>query len=94
MEIITEELIKKDQQILEKKLAGLSRRTHDKLAKDEYNILTKVKELFDKKLWVKDYDWEEKDVAILNTHLFLTSKPVIYLINMSAKDYMVRYLHL
>lgn len=89
MEIICEELIKKDLQMLEKKTAGLARRSHDKNAKDELSVLNKVKELFAKKLWVKDYDWEEKEVMILNTHLFLTSKPVIYLINMSAEDYIV-----
>jgi len=89
LEIISDELIKKDLQLLDKKIAGLARRVHDKTAKAEHEILLKVKELLGKKQWVKDYDWQEKDVMILNTHLFMTAKPVIYLINVSAEDYIV-----
>ena len=31
--------------------------------------------------------WDNKDIEILNEHLFITSKPIIYLINLSEKDY-------
>ena len=90
MEIICEELMKKDQQLLEKKLAMAARKGHDKTAKLEHEVLTKVKEMFTKKKWVKDHDWNEQEVMILNTHLFLTAKPVIYLINVSAKEFIVK----
>ena len=32
-------------------------------------------------------EWSTMDIEVLNKHLLLTSKPVIYLINMSEKDY-------
>ena len=32
-------------------------------------------------------DWNDKEVDVLNKHLFNTSKPMIYLLNMSEEDY-------
>lgn len=31
--------------------------------------------------------WNNNEIEILNEHLFITSKPIIYLINLSEKDY-------
>jgi obg-like ATPase 1 len=42
--------------------------------------------LKDKK-FVKDYDWNSKEVEVLNNHLFLTSKPVVYLVNIGDAQY-------
>jgi obg-like ATPase 1 len=36
---------------------------------------------------VKDGEWTARDIEILNRHLFITAKPVIYLANLSAEDY-------
>lgn len=41
----------------------------------------------DQKKWVKHNDWNEKEIEVLNKHLFLTSKPVVYLLNMSEKEF-------
>ena len=32
-------------------------------------------------------DWNERDIEVLNKHLFNTSKPMIYLLNMPEEDY-------
>lgn len=31
--------------------------------------------------------WNEKEVEVLNHHLLLTAKPIVYLINLSDADY-------
>ena len=36
---------------------------------------------------VRKCTWSNKEIEALNKHLLLTSKPVIYLINMGEKDY-------
>ena len=36
---------------------------------------------------VRFNDWNERDIDVLNKHLFNTSKPMVYLLNMSEEDY-------
>lgn len=38
--------------------------------------------------FVKDGQWSGKDVEYLNKHLFLTSKPVVYLANIGGSQYL------
>jgi obg-like ATPase 1 len=37
---------------------------------------------------VRYLDWSQREVEFLNKYLLLTSKPMIYLINLNKKDYM------
>jgi hypothetical protein len=46
-------------------------------------VLVKVDGLFKALKCVKDGEWTAKDIDFLNTHSFLTAKPVVYLINIS-----------
>jgi len=90
LEVISEELIKKDQQWLFKRLETVEKdisRFNSKQAKEEKETLDKVKDMLGKGQWVKDGTWSAKDIEILNEHLFLTAKPVIYLVNLSEKDF-------
>ena len=32
-------------------------------------------------------DWDGKDIIELNRHLFITTKPMLYLVNLSVKDF-------
>ena len=32
-------------------------------------------------------DWNEREIEVLNKHLFNTSKPMVYLLNMAEEDY-------
>ena len=36
---------------------------------------------------VRFNDWNEKEIEVLNKHLLNTSKPMVYLLNMSEEDY-------
>ena len=49
--------------------------------------MTKVEEMLNKGVMVKDGEWSAKDVDFLNKHLFLTSKPVVYLVNIGRDEY-------
>lgn len=91
LEIIYEELRLKDEETLMKNIDKVERvvaRGGDKKMKPEYDTLAKVKTvLVDEKKQIRFSDWTSNDIEILNKYLFLTSKPGIYLINLSEKDY-------
>jgi len=90
IEIINEELRLKDLEYLEVHLEKLGRFVlrGEKKDKPEYDVLCKVKTiLHDKKSPVRFGEWSTNDIEVLNKHLFLTAKPMIYLINLSESDY-------
>ena len=37
---------------------------------------------------IRNIEWKRDEIEVLNKYLFLSSKPMIYLINMSKKDYL------
>ncbi|EFX64850.1 hypothetical protein DAPPUDRAFT_219469 [Daphnia pulex] len=89
IEIINEELRLKDEESLNaaiKKTESLMR--SDKKLKAEYDILCKIKtHLVDQAKHIRYGDWNVQEIDVLNKHLFITSKPVIYLVNMAEADY-------
>lgn len=89
--IINNELRLKDLEYIEKAFKEVETkflRANDKAFKTDYETLTKViKMLKEDKIWVKQADWMEKEIEVLNKHLLITSKPVVYLLNMSENDY-------
>ncbi|XP_034943807.1 obg-like ATPase 1 [Chelonus insularis] len=91
LEIISEELRLKDVEMLNahlEKLEKLVVRGNDKKLKPEYDTLLKVKTvLVEEKNQIRFADWSAADIDVLNKYLFLTAKPVIYLVNLSEKDY-------
>lgn len=90
METISNELIAKDLQWIENKEEGMRKlieRANDKKAVAEKEMLDKFKEVLENKRWIKDEKWNMKEVEFLNTCLFLTAKPVIYLVNIGDKEY-------
>ncbi|XP_055370897.1 obg-like ATPase 1 isoform X2 [Condylostylus longicornis] len=91
LDIITEELRLKDEEKLKQNLEKLEKmyvRGGDKKLKPEYDSMMKIKQLIiDEKKPLRFADWNAHDVEVLNKHLFLTSKPVIYLVNLSEKDF-------
>ncbi|KAL3114621.1 hypothetical protein niasHT_014428 [Heterodera trifolii] len=36
--------------------------------------------------FVRQHEWNEKEIEVLNKHLFLTAKPIVYLVNLSEQD--------
>lgn len=91
LHIIRDELIKKDLQYLEGAIDKLEKvvvRGGDKSRKLEYDTLMKVNKLLSEENQpVRLASWNEKEVEALNHHLLLTAKPIVYLINLSEKDY-------
>jgi obg-like ATPase 1 len=90
MEIINGELIAKDLQHVERVLADINtriKRKKEKKDEEELVIITKVDEMLKAGQFVKDGLWNPKEVECLNTHLFLTSKPVVYLVNIGDVQY-------
>ncbi|XP_065345158.1 obg-like ATPase 1 [Cloeon dipterum] len=89
--VISEELRLKDEEVMLQTLDKFEKtvlRGGDKKMKPEYDILCKVKQLLvDEKKHIRFGEWNANDIEVLNKYLFLTSKPVIYLINLSEKDY-------
>ncbi|KAM9804864.1 obg-like ATPase 1 [Neosynchiropus ocellatus] len=95
MEIIHEELRLKDEEMIFPiidKLEKTAIRGGDKKLKPEYDVMCKIKSwVVDEKKHVRYYhDWNDKEIDVLNKYLFLTSKPMIYLVNLSEKDYIRR----
>ncbi|XP_065888785.1 obg-like ATPase 1 [Dysidea avara] len=91
LETIHEELRKKDEQYVANQISSLEKvvvRGGDKTRKLEYETIVKVQHcLVDSKKDVRFEEWSTAEIDVLNKHLFLTSKPVIYLVNLSEKDY-------
>lgn len=91
LETIGEELRLKDEEQLMQNIDKLDRvvnRGNDKKLKPEYDTLQKIKSvLVDEKKHIRFGDWSAADIEILNKYLFLTSKPALYLVNLSEKDY-------
>jgi obg-like ATPase 1 len=90
LDIIGTELRLKDLNYLEgaiDKAEKLGVRAGDKAKKAEYDCLVKVKELLESGKQVRHGTWNEKEVDILNKHLFLSAKPVVYLVNLTELDY-------
>ncbi|WAR10823.1 OLA1-like protein [Mya arenaria] len=77
LQIIHDELRLKDLEAVNKQLEPLERT----------ECLKKVHECLNSGKWVRNLHFDAKEIDILNQHLFITAKPVIYLVNMSEKDY-------
>ncbi|TRY96400.1 hypothetical protein DNTS_010075 [Danionella cerebrum] len=85
IEIIHEELRLKDEEMIGPILDKLEKtavRGGDKKLKPEYDIMCKIKSwVIEEKKHVRFYhEWNDKEIDVLNKYLFLTSKPMIYLI--------------
>jgi len=93
--IIAEELRLKDIEYLDKQLAGMEKtvvRGGDKAREFEYKTLLRISDHIkgtedSPGRWIRYGEWNGKELEAINPHLFITAKPVIYLINLSEKDY-------
>jgi obg-like ATPase 1 len=94
LQIISDELRYKDierlKQIVDEQESKLKRAGSKapKEQKFEFDTLSKVLLfLTEVQKPVRCGDWTGKEVEILNSHLLLTSKPIIYLVNMTEEGY-------
>merc|ERR1712112_334466 len=91
LDIINEELRLKDVEYFNKIWEEVERkyvRGGEKKLKSEYEILQKIKKvLVDDEKHIRFSEWNAADIEVLNKHLFITAKPMIYLANLSEKDF-------
>lgn len=91
IEIIHEELRLKDEEYLHARVSALEKtvvRGGDKKGKPEFDDLVRITSLVaDEKKQARFCEWTSHEIETLNKHLLLTSKPMIYLVNMSEKDF-------
>nr|KYP62487.1 Obg-like ATPase 1 [Cajanus cajan] len=90
LEVITEELRLKDVEFIERKIEDIEKsmkRSNDKQLKIELECCQRVKALLEEGKDVRLGDWKAADIEILNNFQLLTAKPVVYLVNMTEKDY-------
>merc|ERR1719323_811978 len=90
LDIINEELRLKDEEQFMKYFEDLEKKYQrgEKKLKQEYDGMCKIKAiLVDEKRHIRFGDWTANDVELLNKHLFITAKPMLYLVNLSEKDY-------
>lgn len=90
MEIINTELVLKDIEFVNNRMEDIEKsikRTSNKEAKEEKELLLKVLELLGQNKWVRHGEWSNQEIAILNTHRLITSKQVVYLVNLSPEDF-------
>jgi len=96
MEIIKEELRLKDQEWVEKHLDNLKKTGRalnstslaDKAKKEEIAVVEKIlKVMKEDRRDVRKADWNNKEIDVVNGLQLLTAKPVIYLVNLSEKDF-------
>ncbi|KAF7730195.1 Obg-like ATPase [Apophysomyces ossiformis] len=97
MEIIHEELRLKDEEFLTKQVTELGNAVRrlghggnaaDKAKKEEFAVLSKVYDWVKEGKEVRHGVWTNKEIEVINALHLITAKPVIYLANVSEKDYL------
>jgi len=89
LEIISDELRAKDIEGLKKNIEQLERYgvRQDKTKKVELDLLVRVLEHLEKNEDIRNLEWKNTEIEIINTLRLFAVKPRIYLANMSKDDY-------
>jgi len=92
VETIEEELRLKDVETVTKALEALEKevaraRKDDRTKRDELDTVKKIMTTLNQKVPIRFETWGVKEIDIVNDLMLLTAKPVIYLINMSERDF-------
>ncbi|RDL41403.1 GTP-binding protein YchF [Venustampulla echinocandica] len=91
---IQSELCKKDLDILQKQIVAEEAIVRKAGGKFKMNPLfpsttAKIKEMLEKDMPVRDGAWTSAEIELINERLqLITTKPVIYLVNLTMKDYL------
>lgn len=90
LEIISSEFRYKDIAQLEKTIVGLEKivdRGMDKSKIVDLEFARKAMEVLKAGTDIRYHKWSIKEIDWLNTQLFLSAKPVVFLVNVAAKDF-------
>lgn len=92
LDIIHHELRKKDIALVSGKIEGMRRNVErgigGKEAKEEFQGLEKALKWLEEGKDIRTGEWTGAEIETLNKYQLLTAKPVIYLVNLSEKDYL------
>ncbi len=91
MEIISKELLLKDAQRIKERLdkvGKLAGRSSNPQHAQQVVTFKKAAALIDSNKDIREGDWDAADVEVLNELGLLTAKPIVYLLNASAEDYL------
>mmetsp|Transcript_19493 Transcript_19493/g.19517 ORF Transcript_19493/g.19517 Transcript_19493/m.19517 type:complete len:317 (-) Transcript_19493:29-979(-) len=91
LDIIRNELCLKDLERCNQKIEDVEKqlkRARTKELTDEMEILIKIRDMLNNHQMLKDGDWHSKEIEVLNSCLFLTAKPMVFLVNLSTNDYL------
>ncbi|GAQ86894.1 GTP-binding protein [Klebsormidium nitens] len=90
LDIITNELRLKDIEFVERRLEELQKvlkRSNEKVLKQELETQEKLLDWLKDGKDVRSGEWKALDVEFINTMQLLSAKPVVYLVNLTEKDY-------
>ncbi|KAL2758983.1 hypothetical protein ACRALDRAFT_1062064 [Sodiomyces alcalophilus JCM 7366] len=97
LDIISEELRLKDIEFVEKALEGQKKKTRAggnslemKKAKQEEATIEKILQWLKDGKDVRKGTWDPKEIEVINPLFLLTAKPVVYLVNLSERDFVRR----
>ena len=95
LEIISKELIAKDLALVTKHYEDTKKivdqgRDKSKERLQELKTLTAAKECLEAGTDIREYGWGNEDIDNLNKLQLLTAKPIVYLVNISKKDFFRR----
>lgn len=91
LDIIQHELCVKDIERANNRIEELEKilkRSKDKDLIDELALMKKCVEQLTNDQSIRITEWTNKEVETLNRILFLTAKPVVYMVNLSSADYL------
>lgn len=89
IEIINVELILADLEVIENRIARIGKKaimSKDKEGLKELELMNRIKEALEKNIPVRALDFNEDEKMIIKPFNLLTSKPIIYMANISEED--------
>jgi obg-like ATPase 1 len=94
LETIRNELLIKDMQFVNDNYsrcaAEAKRNGKDKEAQENLKAFTKIKEHMEAGKELRFGDWSLREIDMINEASYLTAKPVVFLVNMSEKNYVTK----
>lgn len=90
IQIINNELVQKDLSFVNKQLEEAQKaveRFNEDKAKKQLAILVKLKECLDGGKWIRHQEWTNQEINQINKLFLFTTKPVVYLVNISKTDF-------
>lgn len=89
LDIIENELLLKDKEKVDKEVLNMEKVVMriDKTKKADLETLQKAQQMINEKKNIRHGKWTPAEAEVLNQYLFISAKPVIYLVNLSEADY-------